>query len=1536
MQGVFHFPRNKRPRTPFGGIRDILAFAPSGSDEKGKRSCSHNVSMDGFTLAYNVTLVKGVFNIDDDDRVSHINCDYETDLVQIELISTDPQSLLEELSTSSYIIGDHSWGCLSNNEDQAEPIYMKIINISRLVPENDSIILTTALASFVELFESTSIQLDIEPNFVSPTSLNADEYVPEQYNHDNHSSRGLQTVYSGQKTFQFSYNYDSDRQVAQTSRVPLNSLVTCEECFYNFNPGFIFNLEVQLSPYFIPYAQSLEMSFYGSGEMSAYMRMKTPQAGVSPEYELTGKKPLTTITLYIFFVPFIIYPSFQMFAQYNVTDASLPMTIFGGFTATATNVKYGYKTLAGGTSNTVVSKANFSFKGTPLSSYYDKSNALSGSFQPRLYLIPRVYLSPYGVVDFAIDVKPYVGPTAPAIAAVTQNSAYITIPLPNVADSSVYYYQVRIKSTSIFSYFSNYVTLSELGYFQTVHTPNCGSADLYSTKKLSSPYNTPIQCSQLCYGDGNCNSFAFSSASNNCYLFNISSSLLISSGCAYNYVYRNQYQIRDSDPFGYTVDNNVAIAQFISFQLASKSFYVSYRALNAKGYSSWSQDSTAALSATAQMTYSGGGNVFLKVTVASNFKVGEVVTVSISLYRFFSTTLLTSQYLTIASLSTLTIPIGNYFTNPYKSFGASNSYELFATVNYPSTLEVYNGYYNTINYYPVVISINSFHSTYAYYEFYANPNQISSVRFRLSYCVSYSYFFGCTSTDSFEASKATSILCSNGFCTWTINYSFTSGTAYSLSFYATDTSGSEMKIQDNSYTPSRRRTEEFVDLNESDAHQVQITDSSNYADTGYLAPAINGEQVENSYLDLSNQTAVVHNEGLDAATHFADISWLQGYTYCAPQTPNGLNYAFFYGVDIAISMQAISIFGFVLFPAWKSRNFALISPTVFSDDLTYASGCLILPPISPSIVIRSPISTDKWGLSTSIHHIAWEFYSISTNASFDICIFDSSFAEVNCTYAYPINKTYALFIDPSLFEVDEQYYAKVAYSTSVYKLSDYFTVVSPESDLSISNVVSIADQPYDDSFTSIGTIFKLGVISIHTLSGTRCQSQYKKYPLNMLCTVTLGINVSSVSIYQFTFSIGLSVEDESKLHVNEFGLLYGINFPEFLFPSTFKSDNSIVSYFLRQLAGKKLTNGASFPSGDRQSLAQVTLSPGGRVCLATLISNLTDYDSCSDIKVAAEKVSKIINLLGMDACLQFNIASVDVVKGGLIFQAILKATVFDATKIDWSEYIGQQTSNPYMQAFITLSGTSKSDAVNSIFQNMLKILHIPSTIEMSKNFGLFASSLLYSKLSSGSKRRAATSSGPLFIDSNGNFLLGSSATGESLVVAPTVAPTVAPSTMSTSIPTLELSSSPTREPSLLPSTTPSKIPTIPSTLIPSSSPVILAPSLSPSYLMTSAPSIPPTNVPSSPPSTIWPSQLPSVISSTVSPTWAPTSAIPSIPSSGPSILPTYADTTPSSSPSLAPSPLPSRSPPTISPSREPSSLWPSLSPSVSPSIAPTL
>ena len=187
-----------------------------------------------------------------------------------------------------------------------------------------------------------------------------------------------------------------------------------------------------------------------------------------------------------------------------------------------------------------------------------------------------MYLSPYGIVDFAIDVKPYLGvalwttglglpknpyspsitvdqfnsltvpsqPSAPAIAAVTQNSAYITIPLPNVADSSVYFYEVRIKSTSIFSFFSDYVTLSELGYFQVAYVPSCFSVSYYAFKTLSTPYNTPIQCSQLCYGDGACNAYVLSSTTSNCYLHNISSSLLTTSGCAFNYLRRTQYKIR--------------------------------------------------------------------------------------------------------------------------------------------------------------------------------------------------------------------------------------------------------------------------------------------------------------------------------------------------------------------------------------------------------------------------------------------------------------------------------------------------------------------------------------------------------------------------------------------------------------------------------------------------------------------------------------------------------------------------------------------------------------------------------------------------------------------------------------------------------------------------------------------------------------------------------------------------------------------------------------------------------------------------------
>ena len=313
--------------------------------------------MEGFTLSYNVTIVKGVFNIDEDERVLHINCDYDKDLVQIELVSSDPQSLMEELNNSTYIVGDHSWGCFSGtyNDSFAEPIYKKIMNVSHIVPENSSVIVTTALASFVELFETSSIRLDIAPNF-----------VPYDSNEEGNGLRAaegqkdLATIYSDQKSYQFSYNYDAVRKVATTNQVKLNSIVTCEECFYNFNPGFTFNLDVELSSYLIPYAKSLEMSFYGSGVLSAYMRMKTPQAGASPEYALTEKTSLGAITLYIFFIPFVIYPSFQMFAQYNITDASLPITVFGGFTATATNVKYGYVAAYGGTSNSILSGSKHS------------------------------------------------------------------------------------------------------------------------------------------------------------------------------------------------------------------------------------------------------------------------------------------------------------------------------------------------------------------------------------------------------------------------------------------------------------------------------------------------------------------------------------------------------------------------------------------------------------------------------------------------------------------------------------------------------------------------------------------------------------------------------------------------------------------------------------------------------------------------------------------------------------------------------------------------------------------------------------------------------------------------------------------------------------------------------------------------------------------------------------------------------------------------------------------------------------------------
>ena len=107
-KGLPHFPRTYRPQRPFGGLKDLYKSKPKGRSKKERRSCSHEVNNNGFKLSYDVTIREGVYSIDTDDRIIHVDCGFEDSKI-IHIISSDPIETMTILSNVNFIVGDQSW-----------------------------------------------------------------------------------------------------------------------------------------------------------------------------------------------------------------------------------------------------------------------------------------------------------------------------------------------------------------------------------------------------------------------------------------------------------------------------------------------------------------------------------------------------------------------------------------------------------------------------------------------------------------------------------------------------------------------------------------------------------------------------------------------------------------------------------------------------------------------------------------------------------------------------------------------------------------------------------------------------------------------------------------------------------------------------------------------------------------------------------------------------------------------------------------------------------------------------------------------------------------------------------------------------------------------------------------------------------------------------------------------------------------------------------------------------------------------------------
>jgi hypothetical protein len=522
--------------------------------------------------------------------------------------------------------------------------------------------------------------------------------------------------------------------------------------------------------------------------------------------------------------------------------------------------------------------------------------------------------------------------------------------------------------------------------------------------------------------------------------------------------------------------------------------------------------------------------------------------------------------------------------------------------------------------------------------------------------------------------------------------------------------------------------------------------ATTYADTYALIDAANGKD-DKTFVLASHSVSTSPSKSLVApklthlSTTAATTAATTTTTYQCTADVNGLSYSFYVGVALQVGMAEIAVptFGIVLMKELRSPVFSIIAPMTL--DYSFAKGCLSFPPLPPQIVLTSPSSGDKWGVGTTSHVVQWDYWNVADTDAVELCFFQSSGTKVYCAQSVA-NGEHKLTLDSSHFTADSSYYviATVA-AHGIQSQSDVFQAVAASSDLSAKAVVTVADEAFDSVPVSFnGHLQTAGTVTYSMGAGSECQSRFTVYPMTVLCVAIVDIAINGENVYSFTVRAGAHIEDASQLSVEGIELSFGIQFPEFSFPP-----GSTASYFFEQLGGKKLTSEVKFPSGTGD-MFKLNVGIENRLCLTTLIDSLTEAsgdDEASDITKAAEAVAAIVDMLGMEACIEIDVQATEVVNGGMKLSLLSSFTAFDASAIDWTVFF-DTIDNSYFQTFLLLSGSASSDMADKIFSEILTSLSIPDDVTYDYDIG----HALYS---------LSTHAGDdvPFIDSNGVFLLGS-------------------------------------------------------------------------------------------------------------------------------------------------------------------------------------
>lgn len=370
--------------------------------------------------------------------------------------------------------------------------------------------------------------------------------------------------------------------------------------------------------YFWPVLQDFSVRAYGEAGASAYLRIVSPDEGSSMAVQLVDDQPITMIPLILGGLPVTVYVGFGLRAEVKVIENTLDFTVFTGMSASASlevGVVYNSETAKFET----IEDSDWSYESTPLS--LDGNS--EGSFNARLYIIPRIIVSPYGLIDTYMDIKPYIGsrlwtsdeapptdqwsidnfeewsvpdaPLAPQLSYTTESSIKIQLEAPFNPNGKIVSYEVAYAQEG-WLYDDGFVVLSPLGFFRSVGAAVLKTDTALSCQDLTS--NTEdiddgnvVTCSQLCMQMPRCFMFSFDTATRQCCVADQGAGYTAKgSGALYEIFDKRltQYEIRHGDPVGFEAKTGSTI-EMLPFEYTYK---IQFRALNEKGWSEWGQVAT--------------------------------------------------------------------------------------------------------------------------------------------------------------------------------------------------------------------------------------------------------------------------------------------------------------------------------------------------------------------------------------------------------------------------------------------------------------------------------------------------------------------------------------------------------------------------------------------------------------------------------------------------------------------------------------------------------------------------------------------------------------------------------------------------------------------------------------------------------------------------------------------------------------------------------------------------------------------------------